>query len=225
MQLRKWVQSRSARGVFSFSGWCIAVAVSFWTSNHPWATFWTCALSLLWPMYLFGPEIKKLKLTRGKNDIVESPVWLYLFGVASVVLGLFAIYHLWDANRSLPEILTDAEMAQPYIHGKFLTLSQFVNTDNRIEGRTFEDCSIYGPLVMTADKASSIVNCDFNAIQDQVFLESEKALIGRGTGIVMLKDCKFRRCRFYNVSFIAPKSVVDHWRADNPGIPSFSAAH
>jgi len=104
-----------------------------------------------------------------------------------------------------------AQLSQPYISRFSLRLVDLVN-DGQIKGRTFEDCTIYGPAMMYTTGTGILTACSFDAPPDAVFVavaEGQTMLAGP----ITLVDCVFRRCDFRRVGIIGPKKIIDHWKA------------
>jgi hypothetical protein len=83
-------------------GWFIAIGVTFWTSNHPWLGFGCVMLSMVWGVFLFWP----------KGSVVESPRWLYAFGIVGALMVGLSFANLYLSTMRLPEMLSDTELSQ-----------------------------------------------------------------------------------------------------------------
>jgi hypothetical protein len=80
------------------------------------------------------------------------------------------------------------------MQGKYFRITQVADANNVIEGRSFENCWIYGPAVLFATEHTDVSANTFDANPSEVFIAVEPGtLVGRRTGIVIVKDCKFRR--------------------------------
>jgi len=117
----KWLKTRRARAGFSFFGFWISIASNFLLGNHIVIACGLAVLAALFTVYLFWPELRMLKLTAPRNSVTESPLWLYLFGLASVGLLVFAFVHLYASSVHQPRRLTSTEFAQPYIGENIFT--------------------------------------------------------------------------------------------------------
>jgi hypothetical protein len=116
------------RGIMTVLGWTISLGTSLWTSHHEFLATGAAALALLWPIILFWPEIKLLRIAYPKNTIkLESPAWLYVFGVVSLGALLLASYRVYSSTSVAPRTLTADEFAQPLISGKFFCLADFAD--------------------------------------------------------------------------------------------------
>jgi hypothetical protein len=97
-----------------------------------------------------------------------------------------------------PTILSASEFASPLIEGKYFRLSELADNHHVIEGRTFQDCWIFGPAVIFPAEKIDLYSNWFDTSLDQSFNVTE----GVGAGAIVLRDCKFTRCHFVGVSFI-----------------------
>jgi hypothetical protein len=102
---------------------------------------------------------------------------------------------LEDADLSLPK-----ELSFTHVQGHTFRLTDIVY-GGVINSRTFEDCVIHGPAVVTMLGDGMVVQCTFTSIPDKFIIE----VTGNppiADGVIMLKDCIFRRCRFVGIGFI-----------------------
>jgi len=74
-----------------------------------------------------------------------------------------------------------------------------------IDGFTFDGCHIQGPAVVTLHASgpgtAQITNCNFDGDPNGLFIQlapEQDHLIGA----IVLKDCRFDRCRFQGVGFL-----------------------
>jgi len=74
-----------------------------------------------------------------------------------------------------------------------------------IEGRTFENCQIYGPaILMTGGVVGFMHECRFEGHPNALVIEtSNKVLIG----IISIKNCTFRRCVLRQIGIIGGKKL------------------
>jgi hypothetical protein len=93
-------------------GWFIAIGVTFWTSNHPWLGFGCVMLSMVWGVFLFWPELNRLRIVYPKGSVVESPRWLYAFGIVGALMVGLSFANLYLSTMRLPEMLSDTELSQ-----------------------------------------------------------------------------------------------------------------
>ena len=211
-------KTKRARAGFSVLAYAVSIAITFFTSGHEPTAAALVILAVIFNVYLFWPEIKLLKISYPKSATIESPAWLYMFGLVAIGTLVFAFFTFYQSIAHQPVLLTSQEFAQPYISGKYFKLSELADSKNEIEGRTFEDSYIYGPVVVWAHDNIDIQNCDFAGTKAQTFVTALEGKSGMGTGIIVLKDCKFRRCHFVNVSIISSPSDIKRWEADSTNV-------
>lgn len=82
---------------------------------------------------------------------------------------------------------------------------------NRISGKTFERCTIYGPAVIAPLGKTAIVGCTWEGELDGILWEVAP---GRRTvvGVVGLEDCSLTDCRFSGVGFAGPPNAIAQFR-------------
>jgi hypothetical protein len=162
-----------------------------------------------------------LKLTAPRNSVTESPLWLYLFGLASVGLLVFAFVHLYASSVHQPRRLTSTEFAQPYIGEKYFYLADLADANGVIIGRTFEDCWIYGPAVIsvTGGPGLELTSFEHNSFMapgaGSLLIDWDKPLIA--SGVIKVSGCKFKRCHFLDVSLMGPSDVLNQIRRGEHG--------
>lgn len=125
--------------------------------------------------------------------------------------GCFGLLVLYRSIAHEPALLTAEEFSQPYLHGRYFRISELADSNHVIEGRTFEDCYIYGPAVLFAHDNVDLQHSSFEGSKDEVFIPTIGGRTGPGSGVIVLKDCKFRRCHFIGVSFVANPQDVEKW--------------
>jgi len=97
------------------------------------------------------------------------------------------------------------ELTSRYIaHQTFSIADLAIN--GRIEGRTFEDCDIYGPAVVHVTGIGHIHESIFDSMNSFIVTAQDKVV-----GPILAKDCSFRGCRFHGVGFIGPEAQMKHF--------------
>ena len=138
-----------------------------------------------------------------KGASAEPSGWLLVFGLASILMAIISGFNVYQQSRQHPEISTDAEFAQPVIQGKYIRIADFADSRNVIEGRTFVESYIYGPAVLLLHDRDDVYD---NAIEGSpegaLILASPSSKAGEGSGIIVLKEVKFSKCHFVNITFI-----------------------
>jgi hypothetical protein len=157
----------------------------------------------------------RLKIIHPKNAVVESAAWLYVFGVASCAVLLFGLVNLYLSTAHEPGRLTNVELSEPYLSNKYVRLAEIADVNGVIEGRVFRDCWIYGPAVVYLERDVEISYSDFDGPFDQIFTPVvPNTRYSRGQ--MTVRDCKFTRCRFIRISFLATEQAINGWRKSNP---------
>jgi hypothetical protein len=215
--MAQWHEQRRVRvgGILVMDA--LSLAANFFLANRPWLGAGVILLAVLANVFLLWPEIKALRITVPKGTQAESAAWLYLFGIAVLGLLVYAGARLYVSSTHDVRRLTSDEFAQPYIQGKYIRLADFADANGTIEGRTFEDSYIYGPVVMVALDKTDISRCSFAGTMDDVFLSIASPSIGPKGGVILVKDCKFRRCHFIRLSIIGSPEQVQKWKTQNYG--------
>ena len=136
------------RGLAAFVGWCLALGVDLAMGNHPVAGILAITLAVVWTAICFSPELRKCKVVYNERTRNESPVWLYLFAVATLGAVSIGGVHLYESLVHQPVGLTANEFAQPYLQGYSFRIVDLANSDHTIRNKTFENCWIYGPAIL-----------------------------------------------------------------------------
>jgi hypothetical protein len=142
---------------------------------------------------------------------------MYIFGLAATGMLIVACVRLYTSHLRQPVLLNDVEFSQKFIHEKYFRLSSLADADSTIQGRTFEDCWIYGPAVIYGDSSTNIRDSSFAGSSTTVFIPVLGVAPGPGTGVIFLKDCRFRHCHFIRISILADPAMIDRYRSDNYG--------
>lgn len=89
--------------------------------------------------------------------------------------------------------------------------------DAIIRGRSFEDCTIYGPAVLAPiGERSEFRDSTWESSLDATLWEIPE---GKRVGAIGIDGCAFRRCRFINVGLAGLASTVKEIRDANPQPP------
>jgi len=216
-QIRTLYQTEKVRGAIALSAWCLALWLSAVLPTHPMAVTIIGLTPMVVLLLLFFPEIARLRLQYTERTRNESPIWLYLFALAACGLVVLTGYRFVNSIWNAPTKLSADEFAQPYIQGKYFRITELADSDNIIEGRTFEGCWIYGPAVLVIGPDTSVSRNVFEGSADRVTMAVTQGLIGAATGIVELKDCKFGHCHFVNVTFAESEQFVKYFKENNTG--------
>lgn len=209
-------KSRQARGFLALLAYGFSIAANFLASGHPFIGASICLLAVIVSILLFWKEIRLLRIAYPKGTVkVESPIWLYIFGLIGLGTVLIAGYRIWDASHKRPDVITSDLFSQTYISGKYIRIADFADSNNEIQGRTFEDSYIYGPAVLYVTDHTIFGNNSFNGSSDQVFIpvvDGGVIQAGDHTGIILIKDSTFKRCHFIAVSLVVTKLEEDEMK-------------
>jgi hypothetical protein len=213
--MSKWHEHRRVRVGGTLVMDALSLAANFFLANRTWLGAGVILLAVLSNVFLLWPELKGLRITVPKGTQAEPATWLYLFGIVALGMLIYAgarlyVFAAHDVRRPTTE-----EFAEPYIHGKYIRLADFADANGTIEGRTFEDSYIYGPVVILAHEGTDISRCFFEGTMDDIFLPIASPTIGSQSGVILVKDCKFRACRFLRVSIIGSPEQVEAWKRQN----------
>lgn len=145
-----------------------------------------------------------------------------LFGLVGFAVFLFILELLRHARRdnkppqlqtanegSAPQLqpLTQAERSDAHIRNRDVFLRDLIVDQFRVRGRTFEDCVIHGPAVISFLRCV-LDNSPFEGKSlASVFVPIWPNRYLRGT--ILVKDCVFRRCVFRNISMIGALDPPD----------------
>lgn len=83
----------------------------------------------------------------------------------------------------------------------------------QLDGHDFEDCEIQGPAVVIPKGGLGFVDCTINEKIGMVLIPVDPAAYPDGiVGVIAVRDCRFRRCRFQLVSFLADPLTIEEFR-------------
>jgi hypothetical protein len=155
---------------------------------------------------------------------VMPPWWVIALlglGLALLVIRIALTVPWWLQRRQPKSLDTSKKAEQPppqtinpletYFSKKIIRLVDLIYDEQyEVKGKTFEDCVIFGPALIAFVPPGNISDCTWRGDPDSLFIEvvpKERAI-----GIVGIKDCTFRRCRFVGIGMIGPKEAVEHWK-------------
>ena len=106
-------------------------------------------------------------------------------------------------KQAYPPITT--LMMQQHFKNKDIPLGELALVSSGLVNKTFEDCRIYGPVVIYPKEPFTLIYCNFNADSNSVFIATTNESV---TGVLLVEGCKFIGCSFYNVSFIGSEEII-----------------
>jgi hypothetical protein len=147
----------------------------------------------------------------------------FLLGFAAF-WGVMALFSNRLLLRRFPKIIEWAPFLDPtggfstadqltsnFIYGQSFHISLIAH-GGIIRSRTFDDCDIYGPAILAMTGVAQIHKCTFNAVPEQVFIAVTQETV---VGPILLIDCSFRDCRFYDIGIIGNEQLINKWRANH----------
>lgn len=123
-----------------------------------------------------------------------------------------------DVTSAAHPWATEDELSNSYIGGQSFYIFDLARRGFRIEGRTFEDCWIYGPAIAVvlggtyvSEDCAWAVGADTASVLWEYQPTQKKILVGA----IALNDCTIRNCTFVNVGFAVKPE--DHKRLMQKG--------
>jgi hypothetical protein len=166
--------------------------------------------AVVWNVYLFWPQISALRIVHPKGAVLQSPKWLYIFSVGNILLIAFAFIRLYVLVAHTPAALTKQDFSEPFVRGKYVRIADFADGNNFINGRTFEDCWIYGPAVLYLRNNNDTRNIVFEGPISQIFYGVDStSQAGTQSGVITVDESRFYRSHFVKVSFIGSADAID----------------
>ncbi|MFN8559321.1 MAG: hypothetical protein U0531_18950 [Dehalococcoidia bacterium] len=106
--------------------------------------------------------------------------------------------------------------AEQHLSHRSFHISELASDDGFIIGRTFEDCTIYGPAVILPVDHVTFENNTFEAEREALFWEipDDREVV---VGAIGLKSCVFRRCIFRGVGIAGKRTLFDLFNAPDAG--------
>ncbi|MDO8433319.1 MAG: hypothetical protein Q7S58_13005 [Candidatus Binatus sp.] len=213
--IKQGLATERARAAISFAVWCLTLWLGVVMPTHPYTQAIVILLPIVFTLLLFWPELSRLRVTYDQKTRNESPAWLYLFSLACLLAIIVSGYRLYENLQNQPRLLSADEKSQSHLEGKRFYITELIGPPRAegfavIEGWTFEDCWIYGPVVLAGLGENDIQHNIFVGDFDNIFTVTE---VGAApVGVIWLKDCRFRRCHFVAISILATKAEVQHIR-------------
>jgi hypothetical protein len=98
--------------------------------------------------------------------------------------------------------------------GTDIELPKFVSYDNPIlDGYSFTECNIFGPAILLAvspDNRIEASRFDGDPVSTLWIVDPEDR--PRLTGVIGVKQCTFKKCRFRNVGLVVASKDLDNFR-------------
>jgi hypothetical protein len=217
VSFKRLLATERARAVGAFAVWCFTLWLGAVIPTHPITEAIIPLLPIAATALLFWPEIARLRITYNQKTRNESPAWLYIFALASVLAVTISGVNLYHNLQNQPRTLSLDECAESYISGKHFRIADLADGNNTIEGRTIENCWLYGPAVIMMMDEVSLVHSTFEEATAHQFIVASEGSAGAGTGVIILRDCKINHCRLYNISVVGNAQNVSAWKANNTG--------
>lgn len=80
----------------------------------------------------------------------------------------------------------------------------------------FDDCDLYGPVVLGFLQDVAVEDCEFDAPPEHMFIEAapDRAY----TGIIGLQNVRMYGCRFHNIGMLGPPELFERFRQAVTGV-------
>jgi hypothetical protein len=215
MANKGWFQKPLSRAAASVLSQAVSLAANFFIGSRPFVGFWIVLVGTVISVLLFLPELRSLKITVPKNTIPQSPVWLYIFALASIGMTVTAGVKVYLDFADRPTSLTPELFSSHVIAEKHVKIADFADSRNVISGRDFEDSFIYGPAVLFMSDRTVVGDNQFvveNGASSIVALP-DGTNVGPNTGIIIVEDDTFKRCRFFDVTVVVSAKDLDRAKA------------
>jgi len=95
-----------------------------------------------------------------------------------------------------------------HISHRSFRIVDILGEDTFITGKTFEDCTIYGPAVLVPIDRTTMDQIALDGPLDAIFWEvpEDRMMI---IGAVGLIDCTFRRCKFHGLGIGGKRPLLE----------------
>jgi hypothetical protein len=107
--------------------------------------------------------------------------------------------------------MPDREFRNDAVRISDLTINTIV-----LDGYTFSNCRILGPIVLVPQGQTGFVNCNFGSGVDEIFWEIPPSR-QKVVGAVAVRDCMFSGCTFDGVGLAGPQEFRDKMLASANG--------
>ena len=100
----------------------------------------------------------------------------------------------------------DLDPIRPDYESQTIRLADLVVTGTAINGKTFSNCHLVGPMMLMPLRDVTFAGCSFEAPADMlVVVIGDRPVFGA----VAIVDSGFYDCRFTNVGFLGSSSFLD----------------
>lgn len=104
-----------------------------------------------------------------------------------------------------PQIIDPQET---YFSKKRIRLADLIFEGSlHVESKTFEDCYIYGPAMVSLQSDARLDHCTLNGDPGAIFTIIEPGQTVQG--IILIDGCVFRRCTFLYIGFLGTEAQVN----------------
>jgi 4-amino-4-deoxy-L-arabinose transferase-like glycosyltransferase len=129
------------------------------------------------------------------------------FIIPSVITILCAasmfIWHLYYKESKQLNFAVPAELTSSLIQNKDIHISDLVRDNFMISNKTFENCNLYGPAVITFVNNVWMNDSSFMAAvpdpNNDFFMETSSENL---LGVIVFDNCIFRNCKLYKIGII-----------------------
>jgi hypothetical protein len=100
-----------------------------------------------------------------------------------------------------------------YIANRTFSITDLTRNDDRIVGKTFENCTIWGPAALAPDGVGVIDGCTFDGPRELV-VWSVSENQQRAIGVIGSEDCVFRNCYFRRIGIVGGLGLRQKFERD-----------
>jgi hypothetical protein len=212
--MARW--SRTARSWLAALGtvW-IPVVITVSGVTGFWPVLGVCAAGALWTCWLFRSEVANLTTAVAPNDLHQRRFWLFLPGIAVLLLAAYPFFHLYVKASAPVESLGFEDVLQSYMHDRSIYVSDLARTEIIVHDKVFERVTLVGPAVIDLLSGNSITYSNMAPPRgvpvSQAFIESSPGMVFYG--VIGFRDCEFKQCTFERIQFIGTKAQMDQLKA------------
>lgn len=149
-----------------------------------------------------------------------APLWWGLAVLGGMAIGLRIANEItWRRVQKRNAVVTRRPMeptdkatdAEATYIGETFRVADLVKGKSppRIDSIIFENCDLEGPAIIAQEGFTVFIRCEFQGTRETLLLEVE---YGRTLmGVVGVKDCIFRNCRFHQIGVVIHPGLRETW--------------
>jgi hypothetical protein len=148
--------------------------------------------------------------TYSKDSIWKSFVFPFLIIVFCAV-SLFVWHFYYKESKQLNFATPDA-LISPVLQNMNIRISDLTRDGFRIRNKTFINCHIYGPAIISGNDSVMSNNGFWEVDPNGVFIETLNKFV---SGVVSLDNCVIRNCNFHRISFIGSPEQIKQIKTES----------